>query len=173
MLDLKDCKRNLNKAIPDLQRYLGNLFWSMFLFLWTVSFHLRFLCESDLRISCSGETHRNKHFSSWKNIDIFHIFGHNRKLPFFHWGSLEITLTVPLRLMNKIVLCAGNPSIVQVNVFEPEWRIFKGFQGFYETLYQVHSKWSVKNSNQNVTIYKRTDKIFPDFWWFRGRVLCL
>ena len=66
-LTLKNCKRNFDK--PSMKRWqcpiyngtLESFGWSnmihisMFLFIKTVYFHLRFLCESDLRISCLQE----------------------------------------------------------------------------------------------------------------------
>ena len=71
------------------------------LFLLTVCFHLWFLCDSDLRISCLYEEMEKPA----ENTDgIFHIFEQYKVLgvPLLighqhlrHGGSLEITLTVP------------------------------------------------------------------------------
>ena len=52
-------------------------------------FYCRFLCESDLRISCLGEIQRNKHFSISSTFLIRLI-------------NLEITLTVPLSLSKNL-----------------------------------------------------------------------
>ena len=73
----------------------------MFLFLYTVYFHLWFLCESDLRISCLKAEMEKLTEIRQKNDGIFSDKGFkgtvvNRALPSLHKGSLEITLTVPL-----------------------------------------------------------------------------
>ena len=113
-------------VMPDLQRYpwkLGLINYELDIHafvslncLFSFAVSLRKLLVYTLLIRSNGETHRNKHFFSQKNMMISSTFlirlGFkgtvvNRALPSLHGRSFEITLTVPLKVKNYNTKCCG------------------------------------------------------------------
>ena len=82
ILSYPPCKVGNARLTKIPLKALSNQVWIRFLFLWNVYFHLRFLCESDLR-----------HFYQIHEIKCTVV---NRALSFLHWGSHGLTVTIPL-----------------------------------------------------------------------------